>query len=134
MLILVYYIHMNDMQRVLFIYITLICLLLLTLYIYHALYLGSGSCIVYSTFYCSTVVDVSYVVNGEIKRPGRIITICCIKSWWLICKVFTFTIRSSEQRYIYRTVVIRYYIPGRINTTVEWLAVVSDDSYWWVWN
>ena len=63
------------------IYITLISIVLLILYIYKALFLGAGSCTMrYSTPYCSPVVDVSYVVNGEIKGPCRIITICCIKS------------------------------------------------------
>ena len=63
------------------IYIALICIVLLTLYIYKALFLGSVSCTMrYCTLYCSPVVDVSYVVNGEIKRPGRNTTSCCIKS------------------------------------------------------
>ena len=62
-------------------HISLISILLLTLYIYKALYSGVGSCtILYSTLYCFHVLGVSDVVNGEIKRAGRIITICCIKS------------------------------------------------------
>ena len=62
-------------------HITLICILLLTLYIYKALYIGVCSCTIeYLAYYCFHVVFVSYVVNDEIKRPGRIITICCIKS------------------------------------------------------
>ena len=115
--------------------IALICIVLLTLYIYKALVLGAGSCTMhYSTPYCSPVVDVSYIVNGEIKRPCRIITICCIKSWWMIYKVFTFTILNCKQCDISRTVVIGYCTPVWINTTVKCLAVVSGDIYWWVWN
>ena len=61
-------------------HITLICISLLTLHIYNALFLV-GYCIMHHlTFYCSPVVVVSYVVNGEIQRSGRIITICCIQS------------------------------------------------------
>jgi hypothetical protein len=64
-----------------FIYITLICIALLTLYIYNTRYCGCGPITIsYATFYYIPVAGVSYVVNGEIKRPGRIITICCIKS------------------------------------------------------
>ena len=48
--------------------ILLISILLLTLYIYNALLLGADSCTTrYATLYCSPVVVVSYVVNGEIK-------------------------------------------------------------------
>ena len=62
-------------------HISLISILLLTLYIYKALYLGPGSCTIrYFTLYCSPVVVVRYVVNGEIKSPYRIITICSINS------------------------------------------------------
>ena len=62
-------------------HISLISILLLTLYIYKALLLGVASCTMrYSTLYYSPVVSVSDVVNGEIKRPCRIITVCCIKS------------------------------------------------------
>ena len=44
-------------------------------------FLGAGSCTIrYSTLYCVPVVGVSDVVNGEIKRAGRSITVCCIKS------------------------------------------------------
>ena len=51
------------------------------MYIYNAVHIGSASCTMrYTTVYCFPIVVVSYVVNGEIKRPGRIITICCIKS------------------------------------------------------
>ena len=62
-------------------HISLISILLLTLYIYKALYLGVGSCTIrYSTLYCFPAVVVSDVVNGEIKRPCRSITVCCITS------------------------------------------------------
>ena len=62
-------------------HISLISNLLLTLYIYKALFLGVGSCTIrYCTLYYFPVVVVSDVFNGEIKRPCRIITICCIKS------------------------------------------------------
>ena len=111
-----------------------ISIVLLTLYIYIARF---GRCgfwtIHYYTLYCFPVVDVSYVVNVEIKRPGRIITICCITSCWMIYKVFTFTIGSSEQCDIYRTVVISYWTPAWINTTIKWLVVVSGDIYCWIW-
>ena len=61
--------------------ISLISILLLTLYIYNALLLGADSCTIrYVALYCSPVVVVSYVVNGEIKSPCRIITICSINS------------------------------------------------------
>ena len=61
--------------------ISLISILLLTLYIYKALLLGVGSCTIrYSTLYYFPVVVVSYDVNGEIKPPCRIITVCRIKS------------------------------------------------------
>ena len=61
--------------------ISLISIILLALYIYKALYSGVGSCTIrYSTLYFFPVVGVSDVVNGEIKRPCRIITVCCIKS------------------------------------------------------
>jgi hypothetical protein len=115
--------------------ITLICIVLLTLYIYEALFLGVGFCSIRcSTLYCYPVVDVSYVVNGEIKRPCRIITICCIQSWWLNSKVFTFTILSNkEQCDICITVAISYWTPGWINTTVKWLPAVSGNIYGWVW-
>jgi hypothetical protein len=53
---------------------------LLTLYIYNTLYLGAGSSIDYYALYCVLVVYVSYVINCEIKRPGKIITVGCIKS------------------------------------------------------
>ena len=62
-------------------HISLISILLLTLYTYKALYSVVGSCTIrYSTLYCFLAVVVSDVVNGEIKRPGRNITVCCIKS------------------------------------------------------
>ena len=62
-------------------HISLISMLLLTLYMYNALLLGADSCTIrYFTLYYFPVVVVSYVFNGEIKRPGRIITVCCIKS------------------------------------------------------
>ena len=62
-------------------HISLISILILTLYIYKALYFGPGSCTIrYFTLYYFPVVDVSDVVNGEIKRPCRNITVCCIKS------------------------------------------------------
>ena len=64
------------------IHISLISILLLTLYIYKALYFEAGSCTIrYFTLYYFPVVGVSDVVNGEIKRSCGIITICCIKSW-----------------------------------------------------
>ena len=114
--------------------ITLICISLLTLYIYNALCFEDSSCIIdYFTCYCFLVVTVSYVVNGEIKRPGRNITNCCIKSWWMIYKVFTFTINNFKECDISNTVVIRYWTPIRINTTVKWLSVVSGNIYCWVW-
>ena len=63
-------------------HISLISILLLTLYIYMALYSGPGSCTIrYCTLYYFPVVVVSDVVNREIKRSCRNITVCCIKSW-----------------------------------------------------
>ena len=116
--------------------VNLYCIYILTLYIYmYKAFLGAGSCTIrYSTLYCVPVVGVSDVVNGEIKRAGRSITVCCIKSWWLIYKVFTFTILNKEQCDMFSTVEISYRTPVRINTTVKWLSVVSGDSYWWIWN
>ena len=111
-------------------HISFISIILFTLYIDKALYLRVVPCIEQFTFYCLPVVVVSYVVNGEIKRPGRIITICCIKSWWLIYKVFTFTnFTDSKPCDICRIIVISYCTPASLNTTVKWLSVVSGNIY-----
>ena len=102
----------------------------LTLYIYTALSFGAASCIVgYSTLYCYPIVIVRYIVNGEIKRPGSSITICCVKFWLKSCQVFTFTVLDKEKGDIGSIIAISYCSPVRINTTVECLPLVPGYIY-----